>query len=59
MELIAVTWWRFQETRQCLNEVTPKDDTPDFKEFLVSGPDLSGLEIIRSQDLPRPVELSG
>lgn len=34
-----------------------KGDTPDFKGFLLSGPDLSDLEIVRSRDLPRPVEL--
>jgi len=32
-------------------------DVPDFKEFLLSGPDLSELEIVRSPELPRPVEL--
>jgi prevent-host-death family protein len=30
---------------------------PDFKEFLLSGPDLSLLDLDRAQDLPRDVEL--
>lgn len=30
----------------------------DFKEFLMSGPDLSELEIERPKELPREVELS-
>ncbi|MEV5412575.1 type II toxin-antitoxin system Phd/YefM family antitoxin [Thermopolyspora sp. NPDC052614] len=34
-----------------------KGDIPDFNEFLLAGPDLNELEIVRSQDLPRPVEL--
>lgn len=32
-------------------------ETPDFKEFLLAGPDLSDLEIVRSRDLPRSIEL--
>ena len=31
--------------------------TPDFKEFLLSGPDLSLLDLERARDLPRDVEL--
>lgn len=30
---------------------------PDFKEFLLSGPDLSALDLERSSDLPREIEL--
>ncbi len=30
---------------------------PDFKEFLLSGPDLGGLDLERATDLPREVEL--
>jgi prevent-host-death family protein len=30
---------------------------PDFKEFLLSGPDLSVLDLDRVRDLPRDVEL--
>jgi prevent-host-death family protein len=30
---------------------------PDFKRFLLSGPDLSALELDRPTDLPREVEL--
>lgn len=30
---------------------------PDFKEFLLSAPDLSILELERSKELPREVEL--
>jgi prevent-host-death family protein len=30
---------------------------PDFKEFLLSGPDLSALDLERSSDLPRKIEL--
>ena len=30
---------------------------PDFKEFLLSGPDLSALHLERTGDLPRDVEL--
>ncbi len=33
------------------------DRKPDFKEFLLSGPDLSALDLERHQDLPRDVEL--
>jgi hypothetical protein len=32
-------------------------DKPDFKEFLLSGPDLSVLELERAVDPPREVEL--
>jgi prevent-host-death family protein len=31
--------------------------TPDFKEFLLSGPDLSVLDLERAGDLPRDIEL--
>jgi prevent-host-death family protein len=31
--------------------------TLDFKEFLLSGPDLSALDLERSMDLPRDIEL--
>jgi prevent-host-death family protein len=30
---------------------------PDFKQFLLSGPDLSALEMERAEDLPRSIEL--
>jgi prevent-host-death family protein len=30
---------------------------PDFKEFLLSGPDFSVLDLERAKDLPRDVEL--
>jgi hypothetical protein len=30
---------------------------PDFKDFLLSGPDLSALDLERVRDLPRDVEL--
>lgn len=30
---------------------------PDFKKFLLSGPDLSALDLERAKDLPREVEL--
>lgn len=30
---------------------------PNFKEFLLSGPDLSMLDLERSKELPRDVEL--
>lgn len=30
----------------------------DFKRFLASAPDLDALEIVRSRDLPRDVDLS-
>ncbi|HLH24575.1 MAG TPA: type II toxin-antitoxin system prevent-host-death family antitoxin [Chloroflexota bacterium] len=30
---------------------------PDFKEFLLSGPDLSALDLERVRDLPRDVDL--
>lgn len=30
---------------------------PDFKEYLLSGPDLSALDLERPADLPRDVEL--
>lgn len=30
---------------------------PDFKTFLLSGPDLSALDLQRTQDLPRDIEL--
>ncbi len=29
----------------------------DFKEFLLSGPDLSALDLQRAKDLPRDIEL--
>jgi prevent-host-death family protein len=32
-------------------------DKPDFKTFLLSGPDLSELDLRRNADLPRAVEL--
>ena len=32
-------------------------NTPDFKTFLLSGPDLSALDLERSKDLPRDIEL--
>ncbi|MBB5077688.1 type II toxin-antitoxin system Phd/YefM family antitoxin [Nonomuraea sp. NPDC050547] len=34
-----------------------KGGEPDFKEFLMSGPDLSDLDLTRSRDLPREVDL--
>ncbi|MEV4839396.1 type II toxin-antitoxin system Phd/YefM family antitoxin [Nonomuraea sp. NPDC049486] len=33
-----------------------KGEQPDFKEFLLNGPDLSDLELTRSRDLPREVD---
>jgi len=33
-----------------------KGDVPDFKEFLLSGPDLSALDLERVRELPRDVE---
>ncbi|HEY8557152.1 MAG TPA: type II toxin-antitoxin system Phd/YefM family antitoxin [Actinomycetes bacterium] len=33
------------------------DDKPDFKQFLLAAPDLDALEIDRSTELPRIVEL--
>lgn len=33
-------------------------DKPEFKEFLMSGPDLSILDLERSRDLPREVDIS-
>lgn len=33
-------------------------DKPDFKEFLMGGPDLSVLDLERSRELPRKVDLS-
>jgi prevent-host-death family protein len=30
---------------------------PDFKEFLLSGPDLGALDLERSSELPREIEL--
>ena len=30
-----------------------------FKDFLLSGPTLDGLDLERRSDLPRPVELDG
>ncbi|WP_113702879.1 type II toxin-antitoxin system Phd/YefM family antitoxin [Nonomuraea lactucae] len=34
-----------------------KGEEPDFKEFLLSGPDLSELDLTRSKDLPREIDL--
>ena len=34
------------------------EDKPDFKEFLMNGPDLSILDLERSRSLPREVDLS-
>ncbi|GAA3173409.1 type II toxin-antitoxin system Phd/YefM family antitoxin [Nonomuraea roseoviolacea] len=34
-----------------------KGDEPDFKEFLLSAPDLTELDLTRSKDLPREVDL--
>ena len=34
------------------------EDKPDFKEFLLAGPDLSALDLERAADLPREVDLS-
>jgi prevent-host-death family protein len=34
-----------------------KGDGDGFKSFLLSGPDLDALEITRSRDLPREIEL--
>jgi prevent-host-death family protein len=34
-----------------------KGGVPDFKAFLQSGPDTDGLELTRSRDLPRNVDL--
>ena len=33
------------------------NEKPDFKEFLLSGPDLSVLDLERPRELPRDVEL--
>lgn len=33
------------------------EDKPDFKEFLMSAPDLSVLDLERSKEMPRDVEL--
>jgi prevent-host-death family protein len=33
-----------------------KGGEPDFKEFLMSGPDLSTLDLTRSRDLPREID---
>ena len=30
-----------------------------FKDYLVSGPSLEGLDLERASDLPRPIELDG
>jgi len=32
-------------------------NNPDFKEFLLSGPDLSTLEMERAEDFPQSIEL--
>lgn len=32
-------------------------DRPDFKEFLMNGPDLSVLDLERSKETPREIEL--
>lgn len=34
-----------------------RGEEPDFKEFLMSGPDLSELDLTRSRDMPREVDL--
>lgn len=34
-----------------------KGQEPDFKEFLLSAPDLSELDLARSRDLPREIDL--
>ncbi|MEV0200471.1 type II toxin-antitoxin system Phd/YefM family antitoxin [Nonomuraea sp. NPDC050691] len=34
-----------------------KGDEPDFKEFLLSAPDLSELDLTRSKELPREIDL--
>ncbi|MDF2704871.1 type II toxin-antitoxin system Phd/YefM family antitoxin [Nonomuraea muscovyensis] len=34
-----------------------KGKEPDFKDFLLSGPDLSELDLVRSKDLPREIDL--
>ncbi len=34
------------------------EDRPDFKEFLMSGPDLSVLDLERPREFPREVDLS-
>jgi hypothetical protein len=33
------------------------DDIPDFKDFLRSGPDLEDLDLPRSRELPREIDL--
>ncbi len=35
-----------------------KGEEPDFKEFLLNGPDLSVLDLTRDRDLPREIDLS-
>ncbi|MFI7439538.1 type II toxin-antitoxin system Phd/YefM family antitoxin [Nonomuraea indica] len=34
-----------------------KGKDPDFKDFLLSGPDLSELDLVRSKGLPREIDL--
>lgn len=34
-----------------------EEKKPDFKEFLLSGPDLSVLDLERSKEMPRDVDL--
>lgn len=41
-----------EEYRRLIN------DKPDFKEFLMNGPDLSILDLDRPRELPREVDLS-
>lgn len=36
-----------------------RGEEPDFKEFLLSVPDLDALDLERDMDLPRDVELGG
>ncbi len=33
------------------------EDTPDFKDYLLAGPDLSAMDLERPADLPRGLEL--
>jgi hypothetical protein len=42
--------WHLQEAKQKSREL-------DFKEFLLSGPDLRLLDLERSRELPRDIEL--
>lgn len=51
--------WTFQKAKQkvCLLVRCLTGQRPDFKEFLLSAPDLSILELERCKDLPREPQL--